>query len=374
MDKRKFGEKLLISIENQDKKQCFIGFDGFTDEILQAVDQRQSPTSFQPMKSIRQLGERILKAAGKSGNIELVLQKKKIGGNGPILANALLEGGHRITYAGAIGEEGKIEPLFEELASRCEVVYPLGKSAHSDALEFHDGKIILGKLDPLMDLSYEKILLHIPKETLIQHLSECALFVSANWTMIPQMTTIWKKLHQEILPALPVNKNRWLFIDLADPAKRSDHDLQEALQALQKFQEKFQVIFGLNVAEATRIGQILGIRATGEKREEIENLGKSIAQKTGFSQIVIHTKTFATACTIEKTTWVETPYVKNPIISTGAGDNFNAGYCNGLLFGFSIEEALVLAVATAGYYVRKGKSPTIKELSQFLLSWESDFQ
>ena len=82
---------------------CFIGFDGFTDEIIDAVDKRWDLNEYQPMTKMAQFGGRILEYAGKSCNIELVVRETKIGGNAPILTNALLEGGHRITFAGAIG-------------------------------------------------------------------------------------------------------------------------------------------------------------------------------------------------------------------------------------------------------------------------------
>ncbi len=55
-----------------------------------------------------------------------------------------------------------------------------------------------------------------------------------------------------------------------------------------------------------------------------------------------------------------------PRLSTGGGDNFNAGYCFARLAGFDVRPALVVAAAVAGYYVANGDSPTRDEVVAFL--------
>ena len=52
-----------------------VGFDGFVDEIVEAVDRRESFDAYSRMTSIRQFGERISKAAGLSTNIEFVSRR-----------------------------------------------------------------------------------------------------------------------------------------------------------------------------------------------------------------------------------------------------------------------------------------------------------
>ena len=79
---------------------AFIGLDGFVDEILHVVDQRESATAFRRVETIADFGARISSAAGRSANIELVRQRTKLGGNGPIMANALATFGLQVTYLG----------------------------------------------------------------------------------------------------------------------------------------------------------------------------------------------------------------------------------------------------------------------------------
>ena len=361
-------KKLLKTwLDIQDKKiktpKCFVGFDGFTDTIIAVVDQRINKENLKMISSIADFGTRILSASEKSCNFELVTKQTKIGGNAPIFTNALLEGGHQIIFAGAIGAQNEIEPLFLPISSRCKEVYPLAKSAKTDALEFQDGKIILGKLDSLKDISYENLLKQIDLSNLIQIFEETDLFVSANWTMLPCMTEIWRHLSLDIAPKLKVRATpRLMFVDLADPAKRTDKDLLEALNNLSILNKTFDVILGLNVSEAERLAKILQVNYS----TITPDFTLALFQKLKIKRLLIHNRSFAVSQDEDDYFYFDSFYTPTPLLTTGAGDNFNAGYCNALLYKLSKEEALILGLGTAGYYVRNGRSPTIPDLASFL--------
>ena len=63
------------------------------------------------------------------------------------------------------------------------------------------------------------------------------------------------------------------------------------------------------------------------------------------------------------TAWFPGPFVKEPKLSTGAGDNFNAGFITARLLGLNLEESLCTGTATSGFYVRNAGSPTIAQLA-----------
>ena len=66
---------------------------------------------------------------------------------------------------------------------------------------------------------------------------------------------------------------------------------------------------------------------------------------------------------------VEGPFCANPKLTTGAGDNFNAGFIFGCLQGYDPADCLKLGVATSGYYVRNAHSPNLEQVRAFLLDW-----
>ena len=94
-----------------------VGLDGFVDEIIAVVDKRLDRDRYEPMKTISVLGQKVLNAAGQSSNYELHVKQTKLGGNGPIMANALGAAGLQVTYIGSLGYP-TLHPVFTELARR----------------------------------------------------------------------------------------------------------------------------------------------------------------------------------------------------------------------------------------------------------------
>src|SRR4051794_39455932 len=81
--------QLLAAADRVHGMTAFVGLDGFVDEILHVVDKRDSAESFTRVPTIAKFAERLAGASGKSTNVELVNRFTKLGGNGPIMANAL---------------------------------------------------------------------------------------------------------------------------------------------------------------------------------------------------------------------------------------------------------------------------------------------
>src|SRR5438128_1863625 len=135
--------RLLTLVGAASHLRAFVGLDGFVDEIIHAVDKRENAEEFQRLPTISALSERISAAAGKSTNIELVNQRTKLGGNGPIMANALAHLGVKVTYVGALGYP-TMHPVFNDFAQHADV-HSIAEAGHTDACEFDDGKIMLTK-------------------------------------------------------------------------------------------------------------------------------------------------------------------------------------------------------------------------------------
>src|SRR5215207_8998576 len=154
--------KLLAAESRAAKLTAFVGVDGFVDEIIHAVDKRESAEKFERIRTIKQFGERISAAAGKSTNIELATQHTKLGGNGPIMANALASLGLKVTYLGALGYP-TLHPVFNEFSKRVET-HSIAEAGHTDAVEFEDAKLMLGKMTQLKDVTWANIKLRFGGE------------------------------------------------------------------------------------------------------------------------------------------------------------------------------------------------------------------
>lgn len=348
------------------RTSAFIGLDGFVDEIIRVVDQRQSALDYVPMKTITDLGKRVLGAAQKSTNIELVVERTKIGGNGPIMANALAQLGIKVTYVGTLGYPN-LHRVFHEFAHRAEV-HSIAEPGHSDALEFHDGKIILGKLEPLKEVTWENLQLRFGREKFQQRFNSCDLVGLVNWTMLPFMSEVWRSLLKEVCPIMN-GPRRKIFFDLADPQKRTVEDIRGALELITQFEKYFDVILGLNEKEAYEIGEVMGFHCQKDSRDALAAMSVQIQQGLSIGTLVVHPVSYALAVSHGTVSMADGPYIPQPKITTGAGDHFNAGFCLGKLLNLDNVFSLNTGVSTSGFYVKEARSPAIDDLVHLLRDW-----
>jgi sugar/nucleoside kinase (ribokinase family) len=98
-------------------------------------------------------------------------------------------------------------------------------------------------------------------------------------------------------------------------------------------------------------------------------MAREIHEKLQIHTLVVHPVSYALAVSGGKVDLAYGPVITNPVITTGAGDHFNSGFCLGKLLGFNNELSLLTGVSTSGYYVKTGQSPEIADLACLLLNW-----
>jgi hypothetical protein len=345
---------------------AFIGLDGFVDDIVHVVDRRESAEQYTRLPMMAQWGERIRAAAGKSTNIELVSQRTKLGGNGPIMANAMASFGLKVTYLGNLGYPN-LHPVFSEFAKRAEL-HSIAEPGYTDAVEFEDGKVMLGKHHSLKQVNWTNIQSRCGQDKFAAHVTGSDLVGFVNWTMLPYMNEIWSATLREVCPNL-AGPRRKFFFDLADPEKRTAADITKALELIAAFEKYFDVILGLNEKEASEIGKNLGLNTSDHSVKGLAKLGRDILQRVPVGTLVIHPTAYALAVNQQSVSIVEGPFTPKPLITTGAGDHFNAGFCLARLLGLDNELSLLTGVTTSGFYVRTAKSPAVSDLIGLLRDW-----
>ncbi len=345
-------------------RKAFVGMDGFIDNIIAVVRTRRDAASYEPYATIPEWAKAVDAAGGKSANFELAIKATKLGGNGPIMANALCRAGLAVSYMGVLGDP--IAPVFKPFADACKAVDSIGAPGVTDALEFSDGKLMLGKYESLAGVGYKTVMERVGLDRLTRLVEESDLIAMTNWTMMIGMTELWKGMLKNVLPRVKGLSAKWLFIDLADPAKRTRADLLEALGVLQKYAKLCRVILGLNLHEAEQVAAVLGVKGHGL---EPLKLAQGIRKKIKAHSVVVHPVEQAACSSEAGDACVAGPYSPKPRLATGAGDNFNAGFCHGLLAGGTPEEALYCGVCTSGYYVRNMGSPQRDGLRRFAEFW-----
>jgi len=353
------------------KINVFAGMDGFVDEIVHVVDKREDFANFTRIETIADFGTRIMGAAGLSANVELVPVKTKLGGNGPIFCNALNSLGASVVYAGSLGKPN-IHPIFREFAEQCEV-YSLCEPGLTDALEFSDGKLMFGKHKSLAEVNWQSLKQAMGGTAVIaEKIANAELLAMTNWTMLPNMNSIWEGIINEVFPLLPEREVRPIaFFDLADPEKREKQDILSALRLIAQFEGKFRTILGLNEKESYQIAKVVGanivrLKNTETTRSQLNELLGAIYPKLNIHCLVVHPVKCAAAQTKDGFFYTDGPYCEKPLLTTGAGDNFNAGFCYAQTIGLDPQSSLIAGVSTSGWYVRNAASPNLADLRMFM--------
>lgn len=348
--------------------RVFIGFDGFIDTLLHCVEKRLGPHSFKRLGSIPVFSKIISKAASQSTNIECVIQEQALGGNAPLLARALATLGIPGTVVGALGYPS-VHPLFRSLAPLGIAIHSFADPGYTDALEFTDGKLLLGKMGELHKLTLKEISGRLSPHLLDTCIQEAEVLATVNWTMMPLVREFWSYLlkHPRLLKNGP---RKSLFVDLADPAKRPLLDLKEGLSCLSSLNTVCDVILGLNRSECRQVQHALRLKAS----PSLKICAERIATALRISSVVLHSRTEVAVATLYgnriTSEEIKVPLCTTPRRTTGAGDTFNAGFLAGVIQHQPPLECLKMAVAASGIFIRTGISPTPKSMARFFRQWK----
>lgn len=342
------------------------GFDGFIDTFIRM----ENPASMEAF------GPKVAAAAGIATSCPVRHLGDKFGGNGPLFARALHDlndGNVAVTYIGALGD-GEILPIFEEaLKGKMRKIVSLADPAHSDCLEFTDGKVMLGDLSTCADVTWDRLVERFGEEALAEEFGRAGCISAVNWGKLPHAGEIWSNLAEGMKAAGRKPKEIPFFMDLAEFEHRDRADLKDLLARLPGITAQCHTLLSFNLKEAWQMGEYLGKDFSGRKDPgSVAALASFLHGEIDTDRIVIHPNSGAACASDAGTVYVPGPFCKDPLISTGAGDNFGAGCLSALLLGLDDAGVVLTGNAASGFFVRSGKTPTLRELDGFLEMWEKD--
>jgi hypothetical protein len=372
------------------KKSILFGFDGFLDEIVSVVRIRHSRDSIVLMRSMKEWGERISKAAGSSAGLEVMPKDRRTGGFVANTSQALASFLHPVGSFTMIGNFGQpqILPIFSDLFEKelkCNL-FSIGNPGVTNAYEFDDGKIMMSNFVPVQGNRPELIEKVIHPNSIIQTLNEGGLIGIGYWSITPGMEEIYRFCQTQIFPKLSQPDKLDIFLDLADIRKKTDADIQRVISLLNAFTEYPSTTLSLNDREAFRLAAAFGYaqdERTGSLERELPEafirLTLFLRDHIKFKRLIIHTPSFALSSTIDVRnryannaniiTIVPNAYTKSPRFTVAAGDTFNAGFCFGLLVNATESEGLLLGNALTSYFIRSGYRGNSQEIRNLLQNY-----
>ena len=336
-------------------KTVSAGFDGYIDRIFKV--RQHAAGSRHHIETMSQFGSYIVGKAGKSCSLELQQVGEKIGGNMPNYASALSHLGIAVNCIGTLGWP-RIHPLFGDGLSRCNLS-SVGQPGKCDALEFGDGKVMLTHNQNIDILDFETLDARIDVRAVSKLFTGGDLIAFFNWSEMKGATSIWSGLWDSIWEQLP--KSLPMLVDFSDCSGRSPEEIREILQVLGGYQKACSVCYSMNLNEAEQFALKLGL-CTGAPQE----LARTLYRQLQPEMVVIHLLNGCVYAGKEAQGYIPNKLIPNPILLTGAGDNFNAGLSFGMMLGLPIESALLLGNAVSGYYIFHGQSPDRTQLVNWL--------
>jgi len=106
-----------------------------------------------------------------------------------------------------------------------------------------------------------------------------------------------------------------------------------------------------------------------DEHKKLLRIGQLLFDFMNVHQLVIHPIDGCILINRTETHFLEGRLVESPKVTTGGGDNFNAGFCFGWLNEFTELQSMVLAMGMSGAYVENGASQDLNGLREYLEKW-----
>jgi hypothetical protein len=338
--------------------KVLVGFDGYIDRVVRLKKNQKSPPEL--FTHIGELSKRIQERRGRSLDIAVLRQSEKIGGNGTLMAESLGKKGVFTTCIGAMGYP-RLGRAFDGLSMLCSLI-SVEEPALTLALEFNDAKLMLAEVESLDRINWDRLCRVIGKDKIAALIEEADVFAFTNWSGLSQSNDILTAIAKIICPALE-KKKRLLFFDLADPSCKTPEQFDVFFRLLEALSPCFDISLGLNSAETVMVYNRF---FKTKKTSFCQTMARELVSKAALQEIIVHGTDWAAASdkggACEKIKGIK---IAAPAILTGAGDNFNAGYCLGKLYSLGLRECLYLGNISATLYVKNGTPAELRELAEF---------
>jgi hypothetical protein len=339
------------------------GFDGFIDTFVRL----QTPAS------MAEFSPKVAAAAGIAASFPVRHLGDKFGGNGPLFASAISDihaGEIDLTYIGALGS-GEVLPIYQAaLGGKTKRLHTLAAPAHTTCLEFTDGKVMLNDMTACAEISWERLLECVGQTEIDAELKAADFISCVNWGKLPHAGTIWSNLAIRLAEIGVPAKEVLFFMDLAEFETRPFLDRMDLLERMEPITRQCKTLLSFNLKEAWQMGEVFGGAYHGRKdADAVAELASFLRSRIAVDRVIIHPNDGAACASADGTTYLTGPYCREPLISTGAGDNFGAGCLAAALKGMDDVCILLAGNCASGHFVRSGRSAAFADMVKLVDAW-----
>jgi hypothetical protein len=349
-------EKILSYLENVEGK-IVLGIDGFIDEVWQVLETRTSKSEYKVLEKMRSFGE-IIVNRGEGGMANELIRKRRVSGG--FTGNTGRALGNLELLPIMLGMYGKdtVDSIYDEFRDKCTLI-TLDNPVICSILEFTDGKIMMPRLEELLNFDWEKLVSILGHEKLKGIFKNADIVSLGYWSNMPAFNELVTNINKNYF----TNEHpKRMFFDFANIKKRSVEALKETLELLAALNDKIPMTLSLNEHEAALIFSYYN-EELSDDIEKASAQAATLREVIKLDELVIHTPHYAIAATkSEGVGSAVQDYSENPVRTTGAGDTFNGGYIASCLGNLNVNERLAVSNATTSFYINNGFPPSREDL------------
>ena len=225
-------------------------------------------------------------------------------------------------------------------------------------------------LNACAEISWERLLECVGQSALDAELKAADFISAVNWGKLPHAGVIWSNLAGRLGELGVPAKKVFFFMDLAEFETRPLADRMELLARMEPITRQCRTLLSFNLKEAWQMGEVFGGAYHGRKdADSVAELAAFLRSRIAVDRVIIHPNDGAACASAAGTVYVPGPYCREPLISTGAGDNFGAGCLSAALKGLDDAGLLLAGNCASGYFVRSGRSAGFADLIRLLDDW-----
>ncbi|MEI7809825.1 MAG: PfkB family carbohydrate kinase, partial [Verrucomicrobiota bacterium] len=133
-----------------------------------------------------------------------------------------------------------------------------------------------------------------------------------------------------------------------------------------------QTLLSFNLKEAWQMGEVFGGAYHGRKdADSVAELAAFLRSRIAVDRVIVHPNNGAACASAAGTVYVPGPFCREPLISTGAGDNFGAGCLAAALKGLDDASIALAGNCASGHFVRSGRSASFADMAKLLDAWSA---
>ena len=333
-------------------KKAVVGLDGFIDTLTRPIRAGASGSRPEYFATLNEFGHYIAQRSGRSASVELDPFDERIGGNAPNMASGLLALNVNTRLAGTLGVPA-LHPLFQT-AFEASCVLSLANPGQSISYEFSDGKLMCAINRDVNALDWASLINRIGLAALEAFYQDSTLAAFVNWSEMQHAGELWEGVIEHIFDT--TGYPEWMFFDLSDCSRKSADELRLVTQLMRRCASRSKTVLSLNENEKNAICAALTISGNATGQDLLSALD-------GYA-VVYHYLSQTHAFDKNSSYTFQNHVVQKPRISTGGGDNFNAGLCAALLAGYPLSQAAMVGSFCGSYYVEFGRSASFEALER----------